>query len=283
MGTRPGPSTGMPTWTEQSDLRLLMHASHGEFGRVLFLPGDAVECFEMTGKAFNLAEEYQLPCLILTDKYLGESVATTEVFEHKNYKVKRGALMSMEDAMRIKDGDFKRFENTASGVSLRAVPGYPNCIYTAATDEHDEYGGLDETGENRKKMMDKRARKMVALKADGLPESERFFLHGDADADLTIVGWGSTKGPILEAMNLARENGLKVNFLQIKCALPFPEEGVSAVLSKAKKILDIENNSEAQMASVIREYTGILITDRFLRYDGRPLNAREIFEKIISL
>jgi 2-oxoglutarate ferredoxin oxidoreductase subunit alpha len=283
MGTRPGPSTGMPTWTEQSDLRFVMHASSGEFGRVVFLPGDNDECFEMTLAAFNLAEEYQMPCFILTDKYLGESVSTTEIFEHKKYKVKRGTLMSISDATRVKDGDFKRFENTASGISPRAVPGYPNCIYTAATDEHNEFGDLDETGENRKKMMDKRARKMVALKSHGLPESERFCLHGEADADLTIVGWGSTKGPILEAMNLACEKGLKVNFLQIKCALPFPVDGVAAILAKAGKILDVENNSEAQMAGVIRENTGILISDRFLRYDGRPLNAREIFKKIISL
>jgi len=280
MGTRPGPSTGMPTWTEQSDLRFVMHASHGEFARVLFLPGDPKECFEMTFKAFNLAEKYQMPCLILTDKYLGESVSTVEPFDHKNLKIDHGESISMDDALKIPEGTYKRFKLTESGVSPRALPGYPNCIYTTATDEHREDGDLDESSENRIKMMDKRARKMATLKTESLPESECFALHGDVDADLTIVGWGSTKGPILEAVSNVNTDGKKVNFLQIKCALPFPEKGVTEILKNVKKVLIVENNSEAQMAGVIREYTGILIENRLLRYDGRPIPASQIFDKI---
>lgn len=281
-GMRPGPSTGLPTWTDQADLRFLMHASQGEFPRVLFLPGDSTECFEMTLKAFNLAEKYQMLCLILTDKYLGESVESVELF-NQNYTVDRGELLSMEEAEKIKSGDYKRYEITETGVSKRAVPGYPNTIYTSSTDEHREDGNLDESGENRTKMVDKRARKLVTLRRESLTESDMIELHGDKNAELTIVSWGSTKGAILEAMNTANAQGLKVNFLQIKIVLPFPMQEVTRILEKAKSTLLIETNSEGQMGGVVREKTGIELKNKLLRYDGRPFNAAEIFEKIKTI
>jgi 2-oxoglutarate ferredoxin oxidoreductase subunit alpha len=278
-GMRPGPSTGLPTWTDQADLRFLMHASQGEFPRVIFLPGDMKECFEMTLKAFNTAEKYQMICMLLTDKYLGESVQSVELFM-QDYTVDRGARVSMEEAAAMKQGDYKRFEFTESGVSKRAVPGMPNTIYAVSTDEHKEDGDLDEGSENRIKMVDKRARKLETLRKEYLSAVEMCELHGPADAELTLVGWGSTKGPILEAMGVANENGLKVNFLQIKMVLPFPTEAVAAILGAAKKRVLVENNSEGQMGGVIRQYTGIEITDRLLRYDGRPLHPAEILAKI---
>ena len=281
-GMRPGPSTGLPTWTDQADLRFVMHASQGEFPRVIFLPGDMNEAFEMTLKAFNLAEKYQMICFVLTDKYLGESVQSVEPF-NVAYKVDRGALMTMEAALAMKSGEYKRFEFTESGVSRRALPGFPNTIYAVSTDEHQEYGDLDEGGENRIKMVDKRAKKLVTLQKESLSDFEMFELHGPADSELTLISWGSTKGPILEALEVANEGGLKVNFLQIKTALPFASEGVVKILNAAKKTLLIETNSEAQMGGVIREKTGILIENRFLRYDGRPFHPAEILDKIKSL
>ncbi len=280
-GQRPGPSTGLPTWTDQADLRFLMHASQGEFPRVIFLPGDVTECFEMTLKAFNTAEKYQMISMILTDKYLGESVQSVEPFTHE-YKVDRGLLMSMEDAAKLKPGEYKRFEFTENGVSKRTLPGFPNTVYAVSTDEHKEDGDLDEGSENRIKMVDKRAKKLETLKKEYLSDVEMCELHGPADADLTLVGWGSTKGPILEAMDVANNNGLKVNFLQIKIVLPFPTEQVAAILGKAKKMVLVENNSEGQMGGVIRQYTGVDIADKLLRYDGRPFHPAEILAKINS-
>lgn len=279
-GMRPGPSTGLPTWTDQADLRFVMHASQGEFPRVLFLPGDVEECFYMTLKAFNLAEKYQMICMILTDKYLGESVMSCKTFDHKEYKIDRGLLMDDEQASKIVDGSYKRFEFTANGVSPRAVPGTPNCIYAVSTDEHKEDGDLDEGAENRIKMVNKRAKKLATLKAESLKNEDTFLLHGDDAADLTIVSWGSTKGPILEAMEVANENGKKVNFLQIKTSLPFAEDEIKSILQQSKKLLLIETNSEAQMGGVIAQNTGIIIEDRLLRYDGRPFNPAQIIEKI---
>ncbi len=276
-GTRPGPSTGLPTWTDQGDLRFVLHASQGEFPLVTALPGDMDECFEMTLKAFNLAEKYQMPCMLITDKYLGESVQSVAPFEADDYVVERG-IMSVEEAKNMKDGEYLRFKITESGVSPRALPGYPNCIYTAATDEHAEDGDLDESAENRIAMVDKRKRKLETLQREDLDEKEMVELYGPADADLTIVGWGSTKGPILEAID-----GMNVNFLQIKYASPFPAEAVEKVLSRAPKALLVENNEEGQMGGLIREFTGVKIDEKLLRYDGRPVNAPEIFSRIKEL
>lgn len=217
--------------------------------------------------------------MILTDKYLGESVQSVEPFTHE-YKVDRGLLMSMEDAAKLKQGDYKRFEFTENGVSKRTLPGFPNTVYAVSTDEHKEDGDLDEGSENRIKMVDKRAKKLTTLKKEYLSDVEMCKLHGPVDADLTLVGWGSTKGPILEAVDVANNNGLKVNFLQIKIVLPFPTEQVTAILGKAKETVLVENNSEGQMGGVIRQYTGIEIADKLLRYDGRPFHPAEILSKI---
>jgi 2-oxoglutarate ferredoxin oxidoreductase subunit alpha len=240
------------------------------------------ECFHMTLKSFNLADKYQMPCLIITDKYLGESVYSTKPFAAPDY-VPVTSTISMEEAENFADGEYLRFKVTESGISPRALPGYPNCIYTAATDEHAEDGDLDESSENRIAQVDKRDRKFETLKAEDLHEDDLMELHGPENADLTIVGWGSTKGPILEALEVANANGISVNFLQIKYASPFPEEGVARVLEASKNTLLIENNSTAQMGGMIREYTGIKIENQLLRYDGRPVNAPEILEAIKKL
>ena len=290
-GQRPGPSTGLPTWTDQADLRFVMHSSQGEFPRMVLLPGDVDESFEMMLKAYNWAEKYQMVVLVMTDKYMGESIHTTAPFVHENYVVDRGERMSMEEAMALTPGTYKRYQFTERGVSRRALPGYPNTIHSVSTDEHKEDGDLDEGSENRIKMVDKRAQKLLTLLKESTVESDGAVLHGPAVADLTVVGWGSMKGPILEAMNVANENGAEragtapagagvVNFLQIKMALPFPSEMVTRVLSTAKKTLLVENNSMGQMGGVVREHTGIAIPQQLLRYDGRPLNSAEILERI---
>lgn len=278
-GQRPGPSTGLPTWTDQGDLRFVMHASQGEFPRMVLLPGDVDESFEMVLKAYNWAEKYQMVVLVMTDKYMGESLHTTEPFAHQNYVVDRGELMTMEEAMKITPGTYKRYAFTENGVSKRALPGMPNTIHAVSTDEHQESGDLDESSANRIKMVDKRALKLETLRKT-LSDSDGAVLHGPAEADLTLVGWGSMKGPILEAVMTANENGKKVNFLQIKMALPFPSEFVSRVLTGAKKTLLVENNATAQMAGVIRENTSHVLPNQMLRYDGRPIHSAQILERI---
>jgi 2-oxoglutarate/2-oxoacid ferredoxin oxidoreductase subunit alpha len=274
LAQRPGPSTGMPTHTEQGDLRFAMHASNGEFPRVVIAPGDVSECFYETFNAFNIAEKYQLPVIIITDKFLAESHWTVEKFFLKDLKIDRGMLLTDDELKRIED--YKRYENTITGISPRALPSQENGIFKAATDEHDEYGNINEDASNRIMQVDKRFRKIKVLEA----EIEGAKVYGDADADVTLIGWGSTKGPILEAMKILSKKGIKLNYLQILYIMPFPKNKVKFVLEEAKKRILIENNKTAQLGSVIKEEAGVDVDYKILKYDGRPFLPEEIAAKV---
>ncbi|MEM5799209.1 MAG: 2-oxoacid:acceptor oxidoreductase subunit alpha [Candidatus Aenigmatarchaeota archaeon] len=274
LAQRPGPSTGLPTHTEQGDLRFAMHASNGEFLRVIVAPGDVNECFYETFNAFNIAEKYQLPVIIITDKFLAESHATTDPFFIDGMKIDRGQLLSEDKAKNIQD--YKRYENTISGISLRALPSQENTIFKAATDEHDEYGRLSEEPADRIIQVDKRFRKMKVLET----EIDGAKFYGDKDAEVIIVSWGSTKGPILEAMKLLHKKDIKVGFLQILYIIPFPVNKTKSFLEDAKKKILIENNKTGQLGSVIKEKTGIDMDYKILKYDGRPFTPEEIVSQI---
>ncbi|MBU5688429.1 MAG: 2-oxoacid:acceptor oxidoreductase subunit alpha, partial [Candidatus Aenigmarchaeota archaeon] len=274
LAQRPGPSTGLPTHTEQGDLRFAMHASNGEFPRVIVAPGDVNECFYETFNAFNIAEKYQLPVIIITDKFLAESHATTDPFFIDGMKIDRGQLLSEDKAKNIQD--YKRYENTISGISLRALPSQENTIFKAATDEHDEYGRLSEEPADRIIQVDKRFRKMKVLET----EIDGAKFYGDKDAEVIIVSWGSTKGPILEAMKLLHKKDIKVGFLQILYIIPFPVNKTKSFLEDAKKKILIENNKTGQLGSVIKEKTGIDMDYKILKYDGRPFTPEEIVSQI---
>jgi 2-oxoglutarate ferredoxin oxidoreductase subunit alpha len=282
-GQRPGPSTGQPTHSGQGDLRFLLSAGQGEFVRILIAPGDREECFYETFNAFNLAEKFQVPVLILLDKFLAEDYKTTELFDQSNLKIERGKLLSQEELNKI--SEYKRYLNTEDGISPRAIPGQLNGVHCAPSTEHDEAGFSHEasdalmTPEVVKIMLDKRMRKLSSIEKEIKPPK----LYGSSDADLTLVSWGSTKGPIFEAMKLLEKDGIKVNFLQILYLSPFPAQAVIETLSKAKTIVDVENNFTAQLASLIREKTGIEIQHKILKYDGRPFYPNFIYKKLKEL
>ncbi|MCS7135199.1 MAG: 2-oxoacid:acceptor oxidoreductase subunit alpha [Candidatus Aenigmarchaeota archaeon] len=273
LAQRPGPSTGMPTHTEQSDLRFVLHASNGEFPRVVIAPGDVSECFYETFNAFNIAEKYQLPVIILTDKFLAESHATTDPFFLEGLKIDRGMMLNKGQP---EAKDYKRYENTITGISFRALPSQENVIFKAATDEHNEYGRLEEDPVNRILQMDKRFRKLKVL--EGEIVGTKFY--GVEDAEITIIGWGSTKGPILEALKILAKKGMRANYLQIVYLMPFPTNMVKVVLEDAKKKILVENNKTAQLGGLIKEMTGIDVDYKILKYDGRPFIPEEIVAKI---
>jgi 2-oxoglutarate ferredoxin oxidoreductase subunit alpha len=282
-GQRPGPSTGQPTHTAQGDLKFLLSAGQGEFVRIVIAPGDREECFYETFNAFNLAEKFQVPVLILVDKFLAEDYKTTEFFEHSNLQIERGKLLSQEELNKI--SEYKRYLNTEDGISPRALPGQLNGVHCAPSTEHDEAGFSHEasdalmTPEVVKMMLEKRMRKLSSIEKELKPPK----LYGPQDADITLVSWGSTKGPIFEAMKLLGKDGTKVNFLQILYLSPFPADEVKKVLSSAKFIVDVENNYTAQLASLIREKTGIEIQHRILKYDGRPFYPNFIYNELYEI
>ncbi len=268
-GMRGGPATGLPTWTEQGDLRFVLHAHQGEFARIVLAAGDATEAFHLTMQAFNLADKYQTPVIVIVDKQVCESHFSVSPFEYNKYIADRGKFTAKKQA------NYKRYALSKDGISLRSIPGVGNHV-VANSDEHNELGYSNEEAKNRLDQMSKRMQKLATCAKEDLPKPE---LVGPKDADVTIVSWGSNKGAILEAMNYFDN----VNFLHLTWISPFPTEAVKNILHKANRILNIECNSTAQMAGLIKEKTGIGIKDNLLKYDGRPFFPEEIIAKIISI
>lgn len=274
---RPGPATGLPTWTEQGDLRFLLHAAQGEFPRIILAPGDVTEAFKLTAWAFNLADQYQTPVFVVSDKYLSESTMTAALFDQAKTVIDRGKLLTDEQAAKLKD--YKRYQVTDDGVSPRAIPGQPGVRFLANSDEHDEYGYSEETSENRTAQVDKRMRKL-ATAATVMPKPERY---GPPQADYTFFAWGSMKGPVLEAMHRLNAAGIATNFLHLNVIWPFPTKAVDEVIRQARRTVLVENNATAQLGGLIREETGYHVDHEFLKYDGRPPHPHELADFVEKL
>ena len=276
---RPGPATGLPTWTEQGDLRFVLHAAQGEFPRIVLAPGDHEECFYLTAQAFNWAEQYQVPVIILTDKFLGESYRMVAPFDLKKVTIDRGqAALTATQIQGMRE--YQRYRVTDSGISPRSIPGTRGGEYLANSDEHDEYGFSSETIKDRISQQTKRMAKLSTA-ARSLSGAT---LYGDPRARRTIVAWGSSKGPVLDALAwLPDRLRRKINFLHVNILWPFPAREVSAVLGRSKRVLLVENNATAQLGGLIREQTGIHIRHHLLKFDGRPIYPAEIKERIEHL
>jgi 2-oxoglutarate ferredoxin oxidoreductase subunit alpha len=276
---RGGPSTGLPTKTEQADLNQVYGASQGEFPRMIVAPRDTADCFDTTVEAFNVAEKYQMPVLIMSDLLLSEHPETVEpaVFKH-DVKIDRG---SMVHEWPESNGKFKRFSLVAhNGVSPRSIPGTANTIYTSGTDEHDEYGILISdmftAAPVRRKMMEKRMTKFEHL----LKELPAPKLEGPADAAVTLVGWGSTYGVIREAAELLTASGVKTNYVIGKYLLPFHTKEWTELLGKCKKKISVEANFTSQFARHLKAETGISMDGHVIKYDGEPYEPLYVAEHV---
>ncbi|MGH7149918.1 MAG: 2-oxoacid:acceptor oxidoreductase subunit alpha [Planctomycetota bacterium] len=274
---RGGPATGLPTRHEQADVRFALHAAHGEFPRIVVAPGDAEECFRTTFEAFNWAERYQCPVVVVTDKYTASSYSTIPPFPTQGLKVDRGILFTPPKPGT--DG-FLRYKFTKNGISPRSRLGDRGGIFWTSGDEHNERGHIVESAENRVKMQTKRMTKLVTA-AKEIPEEAKWTLHGPAEADVMVVGWGSTKGPILDAIEELSEQGIRASFLQLRLLLPFPGDAVRKVLRKAKTHVMVEGNYSGQVRGLIREMTGVHVRRLVHKFDGRPFSQDEVREGIL--
>jgi 2-oxoglutarate ferredoxin oxidoreductase subunit alpha len=298
MYQRGGPSTGLPTRQEQGDLQFVLHPAQGDFPHVVIAPGDLNEAYQDTFSAFNWAERYQLPVIVLTDKKLAAAYITIDTLELQYPEIDRGKRFTGsewtpvgdngEQLVRTHDGnghgangagvpaaEYLRYAMTEDGISPRSRPGLPGGRFWSTTDEHDPDGHITEGVEMRMAMMHKRMGKLdLLLKA--IPADQTCAIWGPADADLTVVAWGSTKGTIQDAMAVLAEQGKRVNFLQVRLMKPFPTDRVAAHLAKAKRLVLVEENFGAQLGHLIREQTGVLIDDQILKYDGRPFSEDEL-------
>jgi len=261
---RPAPATGFPTRTEQADLNFVLHAGHGEFARVVFTPGTAEEAFFLTTRAFDLAEKYQIPVLIMTDQHLADSYRDIKSPAFKQLKTKR-YIISKDDSKSITD--YKRYKLTASGISPLAVPSWINGVIYADSDEHTEEGHITEDAQVRVKMVEKRFyKKMKGLEKEIEPP-KAFNLKG---ADTVLLGFGSTYGVLKEASENFKEK--RIGFIHLPQVWPFPASTLKKLLKNAKKIYTLENNAGAQLANLLRRETGIEVDKSILKFDGRPFD-----------
>jgi 2-oxoglutarate ferredoxin oxidoreductase subunit alpha len=275
--SRGGPSTGLPTRHEQGDLRFALHAGHGEFPRLVLASGDLEEAFYDTVRAFNYSERYQTPVVHMVDKALANSDGTLPMLDVNRVKIDRGEFRrEITDAV---NGEYERFKRTPNGISPRPPVGTRGGVYWHTGDEHNELGHISEDPTTRDYMMEKRMGK-IDLADKEIPISDRANFFGPEDAEITIVSWGSTKGAILDAMEWLKQDGIRVNFLQLRLIHPFPTEYVTSILSKAKKIVGIEMNYSAQLVGIVRERTCIPVKQVVVKYNGRPMSSEELYEAL---
>jgi len=267
LSQRPGPATGLPTRTGQGDLGFALNAGHGEFSRIVLAPGDVNECYETALKAFNYADKYQTPVIVMLDKHLSVSVNTVKPFTD-DYKIDRGKLLTK--TRKVREGHrFKRYEYTKDGVSSRPVPGLKGLTYCFAGDEHDEEGFIIEDADKAKLIADKRLRKQKLI-AKELNDGVKVYGKGKN----TIISWGSTKGAIIESLK-----SLDAQFIQVKTLAPLPEE---AIKKRVKgKIVIIENNRDGQLSELIKCLG--LEFKQFNKYDGRPIHPEEVVKEVKRL
>jgi 2-oxoglutarate ferredoxin oxidoreductase subunit alpha len=273
---RAGPSTGVPTKTEQGDLNQAFGASQGDFPRVIMAPISVSDCYTTPALAFHIADKYQCPVIILTDLLMAEGTETVDpAILDQDFKIDRGELITQVNG-ETNGEPYLRYKDTPSGISPRAIPGLPGYLYVAGTDEHDEDGVLISDiytdTVRRKKMVDKRNRKMKAIIND-LPAPK---LEGPAKAEVTLVGWGSSWGAIVEAAERLNKEGISTNHLHFKFILPFHAKVASDMLGKSKRIVVVENNTSGQFARHLRAETGILAHGHIRKYDGEPFEPKHI-------
>ena len=282
LAQRTGPSTGMPTWTEQADLKFALNASQGEFPRVIIAPGDLSETFTHTAKALNIAEKYQLPVIVLSDKYLSETYFSCEKFDVAGVKIERGKTITggLKDLPQLER--YKRYAFTRDGISPRPIPGVVGGMHVASSYEHDERGFSVENFATRKAMVDKRAKKLEGVIKN---EIEPPKLYGPQDAEVSIICWGSQKGIAFDSMEMLKKEGVIANVLHFIYMFPLNSKSIKKIfkgLGKSKKVM-IENNSTGQLAGVLREYAGVKPDFLLLKYDARQFFPEEVAGQVKAL
>ncbi len=273
---RSGPSTGLPTKTEQSDLYEALYGSHGEFPRIVLAPTSIEECFHFGAEAFNLAEKYQCPVIIASDLYLGMSKGSIDDLDTSIININRGKLIQQKDLEGVQRGEFKRYQVTEDGISPRAIPGMKGGKFIALGNEHDEYGLEMEDQDMRVKQMNKRARKL-----DQFNELVGATLEGSKDAQIMLVGFGSTRGIVSEAQEVLEARGMQVSHGHISVLDPFPVELLRPYIEGADMVLVVELNSKGQLADQLKLHYGhqdhILSC---LKYNGDPMTVKEILTRV---
>jgi len=288
VASRPGPSTGLPTRQEQGDLRQVLHAGQGYYPKAVLLPGDPYEVFYDVANAFNIAWKYQMPVIVNYDKHIAESFYTFEAPDPEKYVFEDAKWMDEKELnlLREKGDNYKRFMVTEDGVSPLMQLGEDNLVIWSTGNEHNEYGDITERADERVVQMDKRYRKVERFKEEMMSRRDYYQpikVYGDPDAELAIVGWGSTKGVILDLLELLSEDGIDARYIQVRFAYPFPSELFIEAIEGASTRIIVENNFDGLMEGLIRENTLIPMDYRIRKYDGRPFSLGDLYNRISSI
>lgn len=279
LGQRPGPATGFPTRTEQGDLQFALSVGHGEFPRIVFAPGSPEQAFYLVNKAFDLAEKYQIPAIVMFDQYLGDSNWTYRKFDtgrlvFTDYRLRGDRFASLTD--------YKRHAYTASGVSPLAVPGDAGHVVVTDSDEHDEAGHLVEDAETRVAMINKRLfKKQPLIRSEMAPP----LLYGNENPKIVITGWGSSYGLMKEAVDVlsVKYDIAMLHFSEI-CPLPLTDKfDYVKTLKDSSLSICFEQNAGGQFARLIRAETGYAFNKTLHRFDGRPYLLEEFTGDIDAL
>ncbi|MCC7577049.1 MAG: 2-oxoacid:acceptor oxidoreductase subunit alpha [Methanomethylovorans sp.] len=273
LGQRPGPATGLPTMTEQGDLLFALHASQGEFPRCILAPKTPDDAFYLTLKAFDLADKYQIPVFIMSDQYLADAQFTCDRFDTSKITIDRHLLS--DDELGTMD-IYKRYSITPHGISPRALPGQSKHLVVADSDEHNEDGHIEQTADNRIFMMEKRMRKLNGL----TKEMEGPEVYGPLEADVTLIGWGSSYGPLAEAVELLNEEGQNLNLVQFTHIFPMNREKIRNILLKRGTTVCAESNATGQFAKLLKTEADISVDMNLLRYDGMPFTPGYIIRAL---
>lgn len=263
LAQRPGPATGLPTRTGQGELLFAIHAGHGEFPKLVLAPSDPYDAFRKIVKAFNLADKYQMPVIVLTDHFLADSQFSISDFD-------LGSLcpdIELADPQKI--DEYKRYRLSDNGISQRLYPGQSKHLVGVDSDEHDEQGHITEDlGKTVKAMVEKRLAKIEGLREEISPPEE---ISVD-NADTVLIGWGSSRGALVEALRLLKQEGKKVGMLHFTELWPLPEFS----LPEGKTYITVESNATGQLGRLLRSEYGVSFRGAISRYDGLPLTSEYI-------
>lgn len=273
---RPGPGTGLPTWTAQGDLNLAIHAGHGEFTRLVLAVSDPESSFELIQHALNYAEKFQIPVIVLTEKVVVETKTMVDPFEQNTVPIERGLVSDQSELSSLESAD--RYRITESGISKRWLPGSSETTYFANGDEHWESGELTEEAEPSHQMYEKRNRKADLL-LESLPDP---VVYGPADADISFIGWGSVKNVMLDIIDTQSEDDSlpKINYLHYEYLWPFKSAPAKEFFQSNKKVCLIENNYHGQLGQIIEDKTDHKFAEKLLKWNGRPFFYDEVIELI---
>jgi len=282
---RGGPSTGMPTKHEQSDVLAALWGSHGESPRIVLAPSSAEEAFWDTVEAFNLADRYQCPVFVMMDLSLSLNKQTVEEIDFSRVRIDRGEIVSAEELAALGGKPFPRYRLTESGISPRALPGQKGGQYVATGLEHDEFGKVSEDPRNRRRMHEKRLGKVRGLSLPGVRYS------GGERPEVLLVGFGSTAGPISEARKRLESSGIACGHAHVRVLAPFPAEELAPLVAEARSVVVVENNATGQLETLMRVFMTRILGEKdgerrlfgVRKFDGRPFLPEEIARKVAEV